>query len=79
MRLLLRERLVPLAVLLGIGGLLPAYLLLAYGQRMVMFGTAMHFAGVGFTAIAAAVAALALSIVGARRGDGRVVLVGTAF
>ena len=79
MRLLLRERLGPLAVLLGIGGVLPAALLLAYGHRMVMFGTAMHFAGVGFTALAAAVAALALTIVGARRNDGRVVLVGTAF
>jgi putative nucleotidyltransferase with HDIG domain len=70
---------VPLAVLLGIGGALPAYLLIAYGHRMVMFGTAMHFAGVGLTALAAAVAALALTIVGARRNDARVVLVGTAF
>ena len=79
MRLLLRERLVPLAVLLGVGGALPAGLLLAFGDRMVMFGTPMHFAGVGFTALAAAGAALALTIVGARRKDGRVVLVGTAF
>jgi putative nucleotidyltransferase with HDIG domain len=79
MRLLLRERLVPLAVLVGIGGVLPAALLLACGHRMVMFGTAMHFAGVGFTALAAGIAALALTIVGARRNDGRVVLVGTAF
>jgi putative nucleotidyltransferase with HDIG domain len=79
MRLVLRERLVPLAVLLGIGGGLPAALLLAYGHRMVMFGTPVHFAGVGFSALAAALAALALTIVGARRRDGRVVLSGTAF
>ena len=79
MRLLLRERLVPLAVLFGIGGLLPAALLYAYGQRMVMFGTGMHFVGVGVSALAAAVAAFALTLVGVRRQDGRAVLVGTGF
>ncbi len=79
MRLLLRERLVPLAVLLGIGGALPGGLLLGFGRRMVMFGTPMHFAGVGVTALAAAVAALALTLAGVRRNDGRVVLVGTGF
>ena len=38
-----------------------------------------HFSGVGLTALAAALAAVALTIVGARRRDGRTVLVGTAF
>jgi hypothetical protein len=79
MRLLFRERLVPLAVLFLIGGVLPAALLLAFGHRMVMFGTPMHFVGVGVTALAAAVAAFALTLVGVRRNDGRVVLVGTGF
>jgi putative nucleotidyltransferase with HDIG domain len=79
MRLLLRERIFPLAVLLGVGGALPLVLLLAFGHRMVMFGTAMHFVGVGVSALAAAVAALALTVVGARRNDGRTVLIGTAF
>jgi hypothetical protein len=79
MRLLLRERLAPLAVLVGIGGVLPAALLLAFGQRMVMFGTPVHFVGVGVSALAAAAVSLALTIVGVRRDDGRVVLIGTGF
>jgi putative nucleotidyltransferase with HDIG domain len=79
MRLLLRERIVPLAVLVGIGGVLPVALLLAVGHRMVMFGTPVHFVGVGVTALAAAATSLALTIVGVRRNDGRVVLIGTGF
>jgi hypothetical protein len=79
MRLLLRERILPLAVLLVIGGGLPVGLLLAYGHRMVMFGTSVHFAGVGVSALAAAAVSLALTIVGVHRNDGRVVLIGTGF
>jgi HD domain len=79
MRLLLRERIVPLAVLVGVGGVLPAALLLAFGHRMVMFGTPVHFIGVGVSAVAAAAVSLALTIVGVRRNDGRVVLIGTGF
>ena len=79
MRLILRERLVPLAVLVGIGGVLPITLLLGFGHRMVMFGTPVHFVGVGVSALAAAVVSLALTIVGVRRNDGRVVLIGTGF
>jgi hypothetical protein len=79
MRLLLRERLVPLAVLVGIGAVLAIALLLGFGHRMVMFGTPVHFAGVGVSALAAAAVSLALTIVGVRRNDGRVVLIGTGF
>jgi HD-GYP domain-containing protein (c-di-GMP phosphodiesterase class II) len=79
MRLILRERLVPLTVLVGIGGVLPLILLLGFGHRMVMFGTPVHFVGVGVSALAAAVVSLALTIVGVRRNDGRVVLIGTGF
>jgi putative nucleotidyltransferase with HDIG domain len=79
MRLILRERLVPLAVLAGIGGVLPVTLLLGFGHRMVMFGTPVHFVGVGVSALAAAVVSLTLTIVGVRRNDGRVVLIGTGF
>jgi putative nucleotidyltransferase with HDIG domain len=79
MRLLLRERLAPLAVLVGLGAVLPTALLHFYGHRMVMFGTNVHFLGVGATALAAAVAALALTVAGVRRKDGRVALVGIAF
>jgi len=79
MRLILRERLVPLAVLVGIGAVLPVVLLLGFGERMVMFGTPVHFVGVGVSALAAAAVSLALTIVGVRRNDGRVVLIGTGF
>jgi putative nucleotidyltransferase with HDIG domain len=79
MRLSLRERLAPLLVLLGVGALLPAALLYFVGHHMVMFGTPVHFVGVGVAALAAAFAALALTIAGVRRNDGRVVLIGTGF
>jgi hypothetical protein len=79
MRRLLRERIVPLALLLGIGGVLPVGLLLAFGHRMVMFGMAVHFVGVGVSALCATAVSLALTIVGVRRNDGRVVLIGTGF
>jgi putative nucleotidyltransferase with HDIG domain len=79
MRLILRERIAPLAILLGIGGVLPVALLLGFGHRMVMFGTPVHFVGVGVSALAAAAVSLALTIVGVRRNDGRVVLIGTGF
>jgi putative nucleotidyltransferase with HDIG domain len=79
MRLLLRERIVPLAVMLGIGCALPVGLLLAFGHRMVMFGMAVHFVGVGVSALCATAVSLALTIVGVRRNDGRVVLIGTGF
>jgi putative nucleotidyltransferase with HDIG domain len=79
MRLILRERLMPLALLVGIGGVLPVALLLGFGDRMVMFGTPVHFVGVGVSALAAAAVSLALTIVGVRRNDGRVVLIGTGF
>jgi hypothetical protein len=79
MRLLLRERIVPLAVLVGIGGALPVGLLLGVGHRMVMFGMNVHFIGVGVSALCATAVSLALTIVGVRRNDGRVVLIGTGF
>jgi hypothetical protein len=79
MRLFLRERLAPLSVLLGVGGILPLGLLHFVGHHMVMFGTPVHFVGVGVTALAAAFAALALTAVGIRRNDGRVILIGTGF
>jgi hypothetical protein len=76
-RRLLRERIVPLALLLGMGGVLPVGLLLAFGHRMVMFGMAVHFVGVSVSALCATAVSLALTIVGVRRNDGRVVLIGT--
>lgn len=65
--------------LLGIGAIAPGCVLLLFAHRMVHFGSGVHFYGVGVSALAAAWAALALSISGARRNDGGVVLVGTGF
>src|SRR5213592_1653422 len=44
-----------------------------------MLSGQVHFIGVGLTALTAAIAAVVLTIAGARRRDGRTVLVGTAF
>jgi hypothetical protein len=49
------------------------------GRREVHIDSTVHFLGVGGAAGAAALAAVALTIVGARRCDGRTVMVGTAF
>ena len=48
-------------------------------HRHVMFGGQVHFKWVGLTALAAALAAVALTIAGARKRDGRTVIIGTAF
>src|SRR4051812_50229383 len=79
MRLVLRERVVPLVVLLGVGFALPIGLLLGVGHHMVMFGMAVHFVGVGVSALAATAVSLALTIVGVWRNDGRGVFIGTGL
>jgi putative nucleotidyltransferase with HDIG domain len=58
---------------------LPSLTINAFGHRHAHFTGQAHFSGVGLTALAAALAALALTVVGARRRDGRTVIVGTAF
>ena len=71
-----------LAPILLLGGALAAFPTAAghfFGGEKVTFGGPLHFGGVGLTALAAAVAAVALTVIGARRHDGRTVLVGTAF
>ena len=78
MRLFLRERLAPLLVLL-FACAVPLALLHFVGHYMVMPGLAVHFIGVGVTALAAALAAMALTVVGVQKNDGRVVLIGTGF
>jgi len=69
----------PVLLLGTLAALIPFVLQHVYGHRHVMFTSDVHFEGVGLTALTAALAALALTIQGARRGDGRTVLVGTAF
>src|SRR5918992_1772204 len=73
------EQVVPI---LALGGAIAAFPLAAmhfFSREQVQFGGDIHFGGVGITALAAAVAAVALTIVGARRRDARTVLVGTSF
>ena len=59
--------------------LAPAALIAAVGRHPVQLDSRVHFYAVGVTALAAAAAAVALTIVGARFKDTRTVLVGTAF
>jgi HD-GYP domain-containing protein (c-di-GMP phosphodiesterase class II) len=75
----LRENLAPLLTLAGAAVAGPALLLGFVGHHAVHLSGTVHFAGVGVSALAAAAAAVALTAVGARRNDGRTVLVGTAF
>jgi HD domain-containing protein len=69
----------PALAIAAAGILLPAGLLGFMAHAQVHVGGWIHFAGVGFSAVAATAAAIALTIVGARRSDGRTVLLGTAF
>ena len=48
-------------------------------HRHVMFDGQVHFRWVGLTALVAALAAVALTIAGARKRDGRTVIIGMAF
>src|SRR5439155_24368553 len=79
MRLLLYDKFIPILAFVGFGAVLPGASLHFLGHDPAQFGTDVHFIGVGVSAVAASVAALALTYVGVRRADGRVVLVGTAF
>jgi putative nucleotidyltransferase with HDIG domain len=57
----------------------PPALLHFVGRDKVQFGGSVHFWGVALGALMATVSAAALTVVGARRRDGRAVLVGSAF
>lgn len=57
----------------------PPALLHFVGREKVYWGGYFHFGAVAVGALAATLSALALTVVGARRRDGRAVLVGSAF
>jgi HD-GYP domain-containing protein (c-di-GMP phosphodiesterase class II) len=57
----------------------PVLALAVVGSRHVHLSSELHFGLVGGSALAATVASVALTVVGVRRGDGRTVVVGTAF
>src|SRR5215213_5045392 len=75
----LRERVLSVLPLLAASAVLPAALIHFLGPEEVQIGAKAHFLPIAVSSLVAAGAALALTIVGARRGDGRAVLVGTAF
>jgi hypothetical protein len=79
MRHLLRERVAPLVILLGVGAVVPGATLASAGRAPASFGIQLHFVGVGISAVGATLASMWLNAAGVRRGDGRTVLVGTAF
>jgi HD domain len=74
-----RGRLVPFAILVAASASLPLTILHFFGSQEVSVDSWVHFWVLAFASLATAIAALALSIVGARRGDGRTVLLGTGF
>lgn len=74
-----REQPVPLLVLAAALAAVPAVVELAIGADPAHFTGRMHVFAVGFTALAAALAAVALSVAGARRQDGRAVLTASGF
>jgi HD-GYP domain-containing protein (c-di-GMP phosphodiesterase class II) len=67
-----------LHVLVGVS-LAPVLVLWIFGGVMVMPPLWVHFYGVGVSALTAAAAAVALMVVGARRGDARTVVVAGGF
>jgi putative nucleotidyltransferase with HDIG domain len=76
---LLRQRTVSLLGLLAGCAVLPAAVVHFFGATEVQIPGAVHFLPIAISAGLAAAAALALTLAGARRGDGRAVLIGTAF
>jgi hypothetical protein len=76
---LLRQRTVSLLALLAGCAVLPAAVVHFFGETEVQIPGAVHFLPIAISAGLAAAAALVLTVAGARRGDGRAVLIGTAF
>ena len=57
----------------------PALMLQRFSGDQIYLSGMVHFICVGTTAFATTIAAVTLTIVGAKRRDGRTVLIGTAF
>ena len=76
---LLRQRTVSLLALLAACAVLPAAAIHFFGKTEVQIDSKVHFLPIAISAGLAAAAALALTVAGARRGDARSVVIGTAF
>lgn len=79
MHSLLRERRLSVLAILAATSIGPLAIIHFFGGREVHVDGGVHFYGLALSSGVAAAAAVALTVVGARRGDGRAVLVGTAF
>jgi HD-GYP domain-containing protein (c-di-GMP phosphodiesterase class II) len=79
MRHELRLRLVGMLALGVAAASAPAVVELIWGDDRVAFTGTLHFYSVGISAGVAMAAAAALTAIGARRGDTRTVVIGTAF
>ncbi len=60
-------------------GVIPAVLLAVSGMHMVMFSAGVHMAVVGAAGTLAMTSSVAMSVIAARRNDGRAVWIGMAF
>jgi putative nucleotidyltransferase with HDIG domain len=76
---LLRHRAVSLLGLLAACAVVPAGVVHFFGETEVQISGTVHFLPIAISAGLAAAAALALTVAGARRGDARAVVIGTAF
>jgi putative nucleotidyltransferase with HDIG domain len=76
---LLRQRTVSLLALLAACAVVPGAVIHFFGSTEVEIPGGVHFFALGISAGLAAVAAVVLTVSGARRGDARSVLIGTAF
>jgi putative nucleotidyltransferase with HDIG domain len=76
---LLRQRTVSLLGLLAACAVLPGATIHFFGGNEVEIPSVVHFAAIGISAALATGAAVALTMVGARRCDARSVVIGTAF
>jgi hypothetical protein len=76
---ILRGRLVSVLALVVVSAIGPVTILHFFGREQVQVNSWVHFGFLAVGSLVAAAAALAVTIVGARRRDGRTVLLGTAF
>jgi HD-GYP domain-containing protein (c-di-GMP phosphodiesterase class II) len=79
LRASVQGRVLPFAALVAASASLPAAVLHFFAGTQTSMPYLAHLIAVAASGVAAGGAAIALSVVGARRGDGRAVLLGTAF
>ena len=76
---LVRERILPTFLLVVLALVLPVATLVLLRETPAHLTGTLHFYAVGVASLAAAAAALVMTAIGVTRGDGRTVLIGTAF